>query len=183
MMTTGLIWPRLLPRLLPNLSSLLLLLLLLMNLIPHCPPHQFDPVCLFSLVASTSSQAPQGKKKRARKTAYSLSVAEEEVMLDFLRDNPILWDIKKMDYRNKQKKDKLWDDQARAMGKTPDHLQGWFKSLRDTNTRLDKKKTGDGAPDLTERDAWILANFVFLKQVVRYRPEPVKSVSINKYFI
>ena len=101
------------------------------------------------------------------------------MMLEFLMDNPMLWDIKKTAYRNKVKKEKIWEDQAIQMSKTAEHLKGWFRSLRDTNTRLDKKKSGDGTPELTERDEWIIQNFKFLKQTVRHRPEPVRSVSVN----
>ncbi|XP_014663104.1 PREDICTED: uncharacterized protein LOC106805847 [Priapulus caudatus] len=127
-------------------------------------------------VASTSSQPTLAKKKRARKTQFCLDVQEEQLMCDFLCENVILWDIKKTDYRKVDKKTKLWEDQAKAMGKTVEHLQGWFKSLRDIHTRLDKKKSGDGAPELTEREQWVKANFGFLKTVVRHHAEPVNSV-------
>lgn len=100
-------------------------------------------------------------------------------MCDFLRENAILWDIKRTDYRRVDKKAKLWEDQAKIIGKTVEHLQGWFKSLRDTHTRLHKKKSGDGAPELTEREQWVKANFSFLKSVVRHHAEPVNSVSIT----
>ena len=63
-----------------------------------------------------------------------------------------VWDIKQTDNRRVDKKAELWEDQAKAKGKTVEHLQGWFKSLRDTHTRLDKKKSGDGAPKLAERE-------------------------------
>lgn len=63
------------------------------------------------------------------------------------------------------------------MGKTVDHLQGWFRSLRDAHTRLQKKKSGDGTADFTEREQWILQSFEFLRAFVKHRPEPVKSVS------
>ena len=85
-----------------------------------------------------------------------------------------------MDYRRTDKKGKLWQDQGKTMGKSVEHLQGWFKSLRDTNTRLDRKKSGDGASELTQRERWVKANFNFLKSVVRHHAEPVKSISINK---
>ncbi|XP_028412856.1 uncharacterized protein LOC114537469 [Dendronephthya gigantea] len=62
------------------------------------------------------------------------------------------------------------------MNKTVDILKGWFRSLRDTNTRLDKKKSGDSAPNLTKREQWILSKFAFLKTVTRHRPEPMQSV-------
>ncbi|XP_054630201.1 uncharacterized protein LOC129180119 [Dunckerocampus dactyliophorus] len=128
-----------------------------------------------SPVASISSQ-PTLARKRAKKTQFCLNVQEEQIMCNFLRENTILWDIKKTDYRRVDKKAKLWEDQATAMEKTGEYLQGWFKSLRDTHTRLDKKKSGDGAPELTEREQWVKANFGFLKPVVRHRPDPVNSV-------
>ena len=67
-------------------------------------------------------------------------------MLEFTRDNPVLWNVKMTDYRWKDKKDKIWEDQAQLMEKTADTLKGWFRSLRDTHTHLDKTKSGDGAP-------------------------------------
>jgi len=103
-------------------------------------------------------------------------------MLEFLQENPVIWNVKMTDYRRTDKKGKMWEDQATRMGKTSAHLQGWFKSLRDTHTRLHKKKSGDGAPELTEREHWILDKFGFLKSVVRHRPEPCKTVS-KIYFI
>jgi len=130
--------------------------------------------------ASASSQ-PTLAKKRAKKTQYCLDFKEEQLMCDFLHDNPCIWDIKKTDYRRVDKKAKLWEDQGKAMAKPVVHLQGWFKSLRDTHTRLDKNKSGDGAPDMTEREQWVKANFGYLRTVVRHRAEPVKSVSINTF--
>ena len=49
------------------------------------------------------------------------------------------------------------------MDKTSEFLRVRFKSLRDNHTCLDKKKSGDGAPEPTEREEWIMAKFRFLK--------------------
>ena len=81
-------------------------------------------------VASTSSQPTLANKNRAKKTQFCLDVEEEILMCDFLRENAILWDIKKTDYRRVDKKAKLWEYQAKAMGKTVEHLQGWFQLWR-----------------------------------------------------
>ncbi|XP_054629864.1 uncharacterized protein LOC129179970 isoform X2 [Dunckerocampus dactyliophorus] len=126
--------------------------------------------------SGSNASQPTPARKRAKKAQFCLDVQEEQIMCNFLRENTILWDIKKTDYRRVDKKAKLWRNQAKAMEKTVKHLQGWFKSLRDTHTRLDKKKSGGGAPELTEREQWVKANFCFLKPVVRHRPEPVNSV-------
>jgi len=46
-----------------------------------------------------ASSPPQGVlKKRAKKTPFCLEFHEEQMMCDFLRENAILWDIKKTDY-------------------------------------------------------------------------------------
>ena len=136
--------------------------------------------CVSVAVSASSRLADdkgKKKKKRAKKSPCNLSIADEELMLEFIRDNPVLWNIKMTDYRRKDKKDKIWEDQAQLMEKTADTLKGWFRSLRDSHTRLDKKKSGDGTPDLTEREEWILSKFVFLKTITRHRPEPLQSIS------
>ena len=130
---------------------------------------------------STSSEAPDDTRKRARKTPFCLADEEEKSMLEFMQENPLLWDIKLTDYRRTDKKNKLWEEQAVKLSKTADYLKGWFKSLRNNFTRLDKKKSRDGAPDLTEREQWVKDNFSFMKAATRHRPEPVNSVSIS-YF-
>ncbi|XP_028415613.1 sushi domain-containing protein 2-like [Dendronephthya gigantea] len=91
-------------------------------------------------------------------------------------DNPVLWNVKMTNYRRKDKKENIWEEQAHQMNKTVDILKGWFRSLRDTNTRLDKKKSGDSAPNLTKSEQWILSKFAFLKTVTRHRPEPMQSL-------
>jgi hypothetical protein len=138
-----------------------------------------------SVAASISARLADDKgkkKKRAKKNPCNISIAEEELMLEFIIDNPVLWNVKMTDYRRKDKKDKIWEDQAQLMEKTADTLKVWFRSLRDTHTRLDKKKSGDGAPDLTEREQWILSKFGFLKTVTRHRPEPLQSVSVQQFY-
>ena len=131
-----------------------------------------------SIDVSTSSRLADDKgkkkkkKKRAKRNPCNLSIAEKELMLEFIIDNPVLWNVKMTDYRQKDKKDKIWEDQAQLMEKTSDTLKSWFRSLRDTHTRLDKKKSGDSAPNLTEREEWIMSKLVFLKTVTRHRPEP-----------
>ena len=106
-----------------------------------------------SIDISTSSCLADNKGK---KNPCNLSIAEEELMLEFIIDNPVLWNVKMTDYRQKDKKDKIWEDQAQLMEKTSDTLKGWFRSLRDTHTCLDKKKSGDSSPNLTEREEWIM---------------------------
>ena len=132
---------------------------------PTTPPRERSRESSISSSVSTSSRLADDKgrkkKKRAKRNPCNLSIAEEDLMLEFIRDNPALWNVKMTDYRRKEKKDKIWKDQAQLMEKTADPRKGWFVSLRDTHTHLDKN-SGDGAPELTEREEWIISKFVFL---------------------
>ena len=54
----------------------------------------------------------------------SPALNDEDKMLDFIRDNSVLWNLKMTDYRRKDKKAKLWVDQAALMGKSVENLKG-----------------------------------------------------------
>ncbi|KAG0729851.1 hypothetical protein GWK47_029491 [Chionoecetes opilio] len=142
---------------------------------PHGSPHASRDGSPVSSVISSASAQPQGKKK-TKKTDNSLSPANEGLLLEFIVENPMLWDKRLNDYRNLSKKAKVWEEQATQMGKDVKHLQGWYTSLRDSHTRMHKKKSSDGAREWTERDQWIKENFGFLLTVVTHRPEPCKSI-------
>ena len=107
-------------------------------------------------------------------------------MVDWLEDNPILWNTLMMDYKCPDKKKKLWEDQAAFMGKSYETIFTWYTSARDTHTKLLKTKSGSGAQHLTERESWLLEfkfkfKFKFQKVVQRTKAAPVKSVSILQF--
>ncbi|CAB4006183.1 Hypothetical predicted protein, partial [Paramuricea clavata] len=80
------------------------------------------------------------KKKRAKKNPSNLSIAEEELMLEFIMNNHALWNVKMTDYRRKDKKDKILEEQAQQMYKTADTLKCWFRSLRTPTHALTRKR-------------------------------------------
>ena len=47
------------------------------------------------------------------------------------------------------------------MGKSVENLKGWFRSLRDTHTRLHKTKSGSVVAQFTEREEWIITKLFF----------------------
>jgi len=59
-------------------------------------------------------------------------------------------------------------------------LSTWYKSTRSRYGRILKKKSGDGAAELTERDLWVNAKFKFLKVHLHDVPKrTLASVSIK----
>ncbi|MPC47578.1 hypothetical protein E2C01_041328 [Portunus trituberculatus] len=127
------------------------------------------------VVATTGSAPEPSRKSKKQKTTFGMDADKEEVLAVFIRENPILWNIKRSDYRRRDKKSKLWQDQADIMGIPSEHLKGWFRSVRDQHTRL-HKKSGDDLPSLTERERWIIKTFAFLRAVTRHVRDPVRRL-------
>ena len=61
-------------------------------------------------------------------------------MCEFLRENPIIWGIKKSDYRRVDKKAKLWEEQDYVLGKPVEHLQGWLNHFGISTLGCTKEK-------------------------------------------
>ena len=78
-----------------------------------------------------------------------------------------------------QKKNKLWNDQAKEINKDMEMLQIWYRSLRTRYGCLLKKKSGDRAAEFTERDKWILSIFSFLRAHI-YDAKKRTTVSVSK---
>lgn len=119
-----------------------------------------------------------GHPKKKPKKITDLTDEEEEVMALWIRENECLYNKKLNAYKDTQKKNKLWDEQAKEMNKDMDMLQIWYRSLRTRYGRLLKKTSGDGAAEFTERDQWILAQFAFLRAHI-YDVKKRTTVSVS----
>ncbi len=128
--------------------------------------------------SASRDTSPLPKAKKAKKTT-DLNLAEEEAIAEWIRINDCLYNKKLNSYKDKPRKDKLWDDKAAEMGKTSETLQIWYRSLRTRYGRLLKKKSGQGATELTERDEWVLAQFAFLKTHI-YKVQRRTVVNVSK---
>ena len=110
------------------------------------------------------------RKKRKNKPYYyaQLTEAQKEELIDWLKQNPCIYSKRLTEYKDAPKKEKLWEDKAKAMGLEVAALQTFYKSNRTQLSRLKKSvgKSGDGTDvleDLSATDRWIWENFSFLK--------------------
>ena len=123
---------------------------------------------------------PSQPKKKGRKQVFKLSEEDEEIMVTFVEENPMIWNKKLADYKRAAKKCHLWEKQAEKMGKTPDYLIGLHKGLCDGWVRIDKNmKSGTAPYEPTECQLWMRRSFHFLERVASHRPQPVTSLSID----
>ncbi|XP_066296187.1 uncharacterized protein [Branchiostoma lanceolatum] len=130
-----------------------------------------------SPLPQASSATPQ--KPRAKKTSYSLDAEVEKALVEWIKENDILWNSKLIRYKRIDLKEALWNEKAKELEKTATYLKGWWRSIKDIFTRLHKRKSGDGPKDLTEREEWIFATCTFLGPLVRHVSQPMRSVSME----
>ncbi|KAJ8021187.1 hypothetical protein HOLleu_40982 [Holothuria leucospilota] len=123
------------------------------------------------------------RSRNARATNRINNEALEDNLVEWLRENPILWDSAHRDFRLTKKKENMWVEKAKDLDKNGDFLKGWYKDLRDQFVKLRKEKSGAGARRLTYREEWVLQRFQFLAHTVKYRKKKscaIRSVAATK---
>lgn len=118
----------------------------------------------------TPVPAAASRKKRTNKPYYyaTLTEAQKEEVIDWLKDNPSIYSKRMTDYKDSQNKEKLWEDKAADMGVEVAALKTFYKSNRTQISRLKRTvgKSGEGAEtveDLSATDKWVWEKFSFLK--------------------
>lgn len=134
-------------------------------------------------VPEVSVAGPSSKKQKKEKTAAILSEEEENTMVEWLESNPILYNKKLKTYKDSTKKEALWREKAQEMDKDVTLLKTWYSSLRTRFGRLRKFSSGQGPPEMTERDLWIIRSFEFLKpHIIEVPKRTLVSVCIPIIF-
>ena len=108
--------------------------------------------------------------KRSKKPAVLFSAEEEQKLVDFLRDNEILYNKRLMDYKDKSKREAVWDKFCEN-NLDKDACQRWFQSQRTLFGKVTHMKSGQGEPLLTERQKWTRYNFDFLRRHLTAKSE------------
>ena len=104
-----------------------------------------------------------GLVTKKKKLLTALTPEQEEEMVEWLSEHPVLWNKKMKDYKDTQMKEALWIEQAGKMDKDVNELKVWYKSLRTRFGRLKKMPSGSGTQEFSERDKWILQKLKFLR--------------------
>ncbi|WAR19904.1 LOW QUALITY PROTEIN: hypothetical protein MAR_001742, partial [Mya arenaria] len=130
-----------------------------------------------SNASATKCDSPCRKTKRSRLVRSDLTPEEEEAMVDWLREHSLLFNKMLSLYKDKGKKDALWAEQARKLGKEVVLRTVWYRSIRTRYGKLARPKSGAGTGDRTENDIWIMDKFDFLKShICEVRPRTFVSL-------
>ncbi len=138
---------------------------------PTSPTHTRIPITASELPSSLPNHEAS-QKASMKKEPLFLTEEQQADMIDWLKENTIIYNKRLREYRNTEKKNKLWDDKDKELGVDPIKLQTWVDSMRSRYGRLTQTKSGLGATDNTESAAWILEKFSFI-------PDPNNSISLS----
>ena len=100
--------------------------------------------------------------KRGRKAAVLFSAEKEQKLVDFLHANEILYNRRLIAYKDRSKKEDVWDQFCEQNNFDKDACQRWFQSQRTLFGKVTHMKSVQREPQLTERQKWTRDNFDFL---------------------
>ena len=100
--------------------------------------------------------------KRVKKATVLFSGDNEQKLVDFLRDNEILLNKHLKDYKDRSKREAVWDKFCDENNLEKDACQKWFQSQHTLFGKVTHMKSVLGGPQLTERQKWTRNNFYFL---------------------
>ena len=106
---------------------------------------------------------------RAKNITLSRKVEAE--IVEWLQENPFLYDRGHPQCKHKVKKSRTMEEQAKKLGMKKEELARWIHTKRTRFGKLTKlSKSGSGQTSLTQLDKWILKLFSFLgPHIVRHR--------------
>ena len=114
--------------------------------------------------AGGGTQKGKGKAyKRSKKPTVLFSAEEEQKLVDFLCDIEILYKQHLMDYKDRSKREVVWDKFCEENNLDKDACQRWFQSQCTLFGKVTHMKLGQGKPQLTEWQKWTKDNFDFLR--------------------
>ena len=133
-------------------------------------------------------KSPRKKKERKQSVRLTFSAREEAKLAEWIEENPILYNSKLEEFRDRSKKISLYEEKAKEFphvkGCSAATLEKWTGSMRTQFGRLLKKKSGSAAHRYTERELWILKTFQFLEShIVRRRTKSSGRVSIDNFLL
>ena len=103
------------------------------------------------------------------------------MLVNWIRDNPIIYDKGLSVYWKKLNKREMWAKKAAEVGLTVDQLTTWYESNRTRYGKLIKTKSGQGQQRITQRGEWVLKSFDFLKSHI-YRQPSRSACSVSKFY-
>ena len=126
--------------------------------------------------------AHSAKPRRKQKKTVTLTDEQEEAMIAWLKENPLIYDKGKGHYKKKDDKKVMWAEKAAELGLTPQELTTWYETNRTRFGKLTRRKSGQGNKKLTDRQEWVLKSFAFLQEHINRQPSRA-AVAVSTFIL
>ena len=113
----------------------------------------------------TDVESTQSKQKKWQMKSFFLSDSDTEAIVEFIKQHEELYD-KTHKFKDRWRKKGLWERLAASRNLSVNTLKKWFEALT-RNGKLTKKKSGQAAEKITERQVWLRDSFKFLQGHIR----------------
>ena len=119
-------------------------------------------------ISGEDTQAARGTQKgkadkRSKKPAVLFSAEQEQKLVDFLRNNEILYNKHLMDYKDRSKGEAVWDKFCEENNLNKDACQRWYQSQRTLFGKVTHMKSSQGGTTADREAECTRDNFVFLR--------------------
>ena len=96
-----------------------------------------------------------------------LSDSDDEAIVEFVKQHEELYEKTNNSFKDKQKKEELWEQLAATTNLPVKTVKKWFDTQRTRYGKLTQTKSGQGAEKSTERQTWLKDSFSFLRGHIR----------------
>ena len=111
----------------------------------------------------TDVESTQSRKTKGQMKSIFLSDSDEEAIMEFLKQHEELYDKTNDSLKDKQKKERLWQQLAATRNLPVKTVKMWFETQCTRYGKLTQTKSGQAAEKSTEQQTWLKDSFSFLR--------------------
>ena len=98
----------------------------------------------------TGAESTQSRQKKGQMKSIFLSDSDEDAIVEFVKQHEELYDKTNNSFKDKQKKERLWEQLAATTHLPIETVKKWFETHRTRYGKLTQTKSGQAAEKSTE---------------------------------
>ena len=109
----------------------------------------------------TDVESTQSRQKKGQMKSIFQSDSDKEAIVEFVKQHEKLYDKTNDSFKDKQKKERLWEQLAATRNLPVKTVKKWFETQCTRYGKLTQTKSGQAAEKSTERQTWLKDSFQF----------------------
>ena len=97
----------------------------------------------------------QSAIQQPREPGATFTDSQENVIVEFVREHPELYDKEHGRFHDRQRQEALWAEISAELKFQPFDVRRWFESQRTRSGKLSKQQSGQAPREMTKRQSWV----------------------------